>query len=105
MVSFLTAEEAAALIDAPDLTRWEGRRDRALLVLAIQTGLRVSELVGLDCNKVVLGTGAHVLCEGKGRKERAVPLTVATQDVLRVCGTNAPESRRIRCFPLGPGGA
>jgi site-specific recombinase XerD len=84
MVSFLTAKEAAALIDAPDLTRWEGRRDRALLVLAVQTGLRVSELIGLNCNKVVLGTGAHVRCEGKGRKERAVPLTVVTQDVLRV---------------------
>ena len=56
-VSFLTAEGAAALIDAPDLQRWEGRRDRALLVLALQTGLRVSELIGLDCADVVLGTG------------------------------------------------
>src|SRR6266516_3913439 len=54
-ISFLTAKEAAALIDAPDQQRWEGRRDRALLMLALQTGLRVSELIGLDCADVVLG--------------------------------------------------
>lgn len=83
-VSYLSAEEAAALIDAPDLQRWEGRRDRALLVLALQAGLRVSELIGLDCADVVLGTGGHVRCEGKGRKQRAVPLTNSAQKVLRV---------------------
>ena len=83
-VSFLTAEEAAAFIDAPDMHRWEGRRDRALLVLALQTGLRVSELIGLVCADVVLGTGGHVRCEGKGRKQRAVPLTRSAQQMLRV---------------------
>jgi site-specific recombinase XerD len=83
-VSFLSAEEAGALIDAPDLQRWEGRRDRALLVLALQAGLRVSELIGLDCADVVLGAGGYVQCEGKGRKQRAVPLTSAAQQVLRV---------------------
>ena len=83
-VSYLTAEEAAALIDAPDRQRWEGRRDRALLVVALQTGLRVSELIGLDCGAIVLGTGGHLRCEGKGRKQRAVPLTGSVQDVLRV---------------------
>src|SRR5206468_1549235 len=69
-VSYLTAEETAALIDAPDQTRWEGRRDRAMLVLAVQTGLRVSELIGLNCGDLTLGTGAHVRCEGKGRRQR-----------------------------------
>ena len=68
---------------APDQQRWEGRRDHALLVLAVQTGLRVSELTGLDCADVILGTGAHVRCEGKGRKQRAVPLTSSAQQVLR----------------------
>jgi site-specific recombinase XerD len=82
-MSFLNAEEAAALIDAPDLQRWEGRRDRALLVLGLHAGLRVSELIGLDCADVVLGTGGHVRCEGKGRKQRAVPLTRSAQQVLR----------------------
>lgn len=81
-VTFLTAPEATALIDAPDQTRWEGRRDRALLILAIQAGLRVSELTGLDCADVALGTGAHVRCEGKGRKQRAVPLTAPAQTIL-----------------------
>jgi len=81
-ISFLTAEEAEALIEAPDPTRWEGRRDRALLTLAIQAGLRVSELLALTCADIVLGTGAHVRCEGKGRKQRCVPLTVPTQAAL-----------------------
>ena len=83
-VSFLTQEEADALVNAPDLQRWEGRRDRALLVLALQSGLRVSELTGLGCGDVVLGSGAHVSCLGKGRKERAVPLTKRTQAVLQI---------------------
>jgi len=81
-ITFLTAEEAGVLIDAPDRTRWEGRRDRAILTLAIQAGLRVSELIGLGCADVVFGTGAHVHCEGKGRKQRSVPLTAVAQAVL-----------------------
>ena len=75
IVTFLTAAEIDALIAAPDPNRWEGRRDRALMLLAVQTGLRVSELTGLNCADVTLGAGANVRCEGKGRKQRAVPLT------------------------------
>jgi site-specific recombinase XerD len=82
-VSWLTPVEVEALLDAPDATRWEGRRDRALLLLAIQTGLRLSEIIGLSCGDVSLDAGAHVRCEGKGRKERCVPLTKATVAVLR----------------------
>lgn len=82
-VSFLTAREIEALVGAPDLTTWEGRRDRALILLGAQTGLRVSELTGLSCGDVFLGVGAHVRCDGKGRKERAVPLTAPTEAVLR----------------------
>jgi site-specific recombinase XerD len=74
VVTFLTATEIDALLAAPDLHRWEGRRDRALMTLAIQTGLRVSEIIGLDCGDLTLGVGANVRCEGKGRKQRAVPL-------------------------------
>src|SRR5664280_3475403 len=83
-VTFLTAEESQALIDAPDQLRWEGRRDRAMLILTIQAGLRVSELVGLGCGDVALGTGAHVRIEGNGRKQRAVPLTGQARAVLAV---------------------
>lgn len=82
-VSFLTRAELDALLAAPDLTTWEGRRDRALILLGAQTGLRVSELIGLNCGDVCLGSGAHVRCEGKGRRERAVPLTGPAEAVLR----------------------
>jgi site-specific recombinase XerD len=83
LVTFLTAPEIDALLAAPDTARWEGRRDRALMLLAIQTGLRVSELTGLNRNDVTLGTGASIRCQGKGRKQRAVPLTGPVQTLLR----------------------
>lgn len=83
-VSFLAPEEADALLSAPDRARWVGRRDHALLLLAIQTGLRVSELTALTCADVHLGPGAHVRCLGKGRKQRATPLTTQTIAVLTV---------------------
>jgi site-specific recombinase XerD len=81
-VTYLTKPEASALIQAPDRGRWEGRRDHAMLTLAVHAGLRVSELVGLNSGDVVLGTGAHVRCHGKGRKQRAVPLTADAHAVL-----------------------
>lgn len=84
IVTFLTAVEVDALVAAPDQCRWEGRRDRVLMLLAIQTGLRVSELTSLNCSDVTLGTGANVRCEGKGRKQRAVPLTSAVSRLLEV---------------------
>jgi len=73
-IDYLNRTEIEALIAAPDLTAWSGRRDYTLLLLALQTGLRVSELINLTCDDVVLGTGAHVRCMGKGRKERSTPL-------------------------------
>jgi site-specific recombinase XerD len=83
-VTFLTPIEVDALVAAPDPSRWEGRRDRVLMLLAIQTGLRASELTGLNCGDVTLGTGANLRCEGKGRKQRAVPLTGPVQTLLRL---------------------
>jgi site-specific recombinase XerD len=73
-VEFLTEEEVAAIVKAPDLTTWIGRRDRALLLLAAQTGLRNSEIRSLRRQDVELGTGPHVRCFGKGRKKRWTPL-------------------------------
>jgi site-specific recombinase XerD len=81
-VTFLDTDEMAALLAAPDRATWAGRRDHALLLLAIQTGLRASELVGLAVGDVVLGTGAHIRCMGKGRKERATPLRRETAKLL-----------------------
>lgn len=84
LVTFLTEQEVEALLAAPDRTGWTGRRDHALLLLAVQTGLRVSELICLRCADVHLGTGAYVSCLGKGRKERITPLIRGTVAVLRV---------------------
>jgi len=83
LVTFLTEAEVDALLAAPDRTRWRGRRDHALLVVTIQCGLRVSELTGLTCADIHLGSGAHLLCHGKGRKERATPLTKTTVGIVR----------------------
>jgi site-specific recombinase XerD len=83
LVTYLTDEEAAALLAAPDRSTWIGRRDHALLLLALETGLRVSELTGLTCGAVQLGSGAHVRCTGKGRKERITPLRREARAVLR----------------------
>jgi integrase/recombinase XerD len=84
IVRFLTADEIDAVLAAPDRATWLGRRDHALLLLACQTGLRVSELTSLTCGDIHLGTGAHVRCHGKGRKHRCTPLTSQTVKVLRV---------------------
>ena len=82
-IDYLSRDEIEAVIAAPDLTTWYGRRDRAMLVLALQTGLRVSELITLSCGDIVLGAGAHVRCMGKGRKERATPIRKDSVKVLR----------------------
>jgi site-specific recombinase XerD len=81
-VTFLDRDEMAALLAAPDRSTWTGRRDHAILLVALQTGLRASELIGLFCRDVVLGRGAHIRCTGKGRKERCTPLRRDTVTVL-----------------------
>ena len=81
-VEFLNRAEMEALLAASDLTTRLGRRDRAILMVALQTGLRSSEIIGLRRGNVVLGTGAHVRCEGKGRKQRCTPLRNETVKVL-----------------------
>ena len=81
-IEFLTRKEINALTNAPDQNSWIGRRDQTFLLTAAQTGLRVSELIGLCCKDVVLGTGAHVRCNGKGRKQRSTPLRRETADVM-----------------------
>jgi len=83
LVCFLTPGEVDALLAAPDRSSWLGHRDHALLVLAIQTGLRVSELTSLTATDLHLHEGPHVTCHGKGRKERATPLTRQTVAVLQ----------------------
>ena len=81
--SFLADTEMDALVSAPDLSTWCGRRDHVLLVVALRTGLRLSELTGLRCRDVELGTAAHVKCLGKGRKRRDTPLDKQSVGLLR----------------------
>ena len=82
-VEFLTEEETVALVAAPDTDTWLGRRDHAILLLAVQTGLRNSEITSLRRQDVELGAGAHVRCLGKGRKTRCTPLRPDVASVLK----------------------
>lgn len=106
LVSYLTDDEVDALLTACDQATWTGRRDHVLLLTAVQTGLRISELISLTGADLHLGTGAHVVCHGKGRKERSTPLTATTRDALRDwiseqgTGPNTPlfPTRQGRCL-------
>lgn len=104
LVSFLTSPEIDALLGAPDRGTWLGRRDHALLLVVLQCGLRVSELTGLRCADVVAGTGAHVRCHGKGRKERITPLTKETTAVLKVWSRERRGAPKEPLFPTRRGG-
>jgi integrase/recombinase XerD len=105
LVTFLTEEEVDALLAASDRATWTGRRDRAMLMLAAQTGLRASELTGLRCEDAHLGRGAHVSCLGKGRKQRITPLTPAMVAVLGVWLEERGEQAEAPLFPTRVGGA
>jgi site-specific recombinase XerD len=98
-IEFLNREEIDALLAVPNLSTWLGRRDRTLLLVGVQTGLRVSELIGLNCQDTVLGTGAHLRCLGKGRKQRCTPLRPETAKALNawLC-----ERRGLPDHPLFP---
>jgi integrase/recombinase XerD len=104
LVSFLTDDEVDALLAAPDRSNWIGRRDHALLLLAVQTGLRVSELTALACPDVEIGVGAHLRCHGKGRKERITPLTAQVSEVLRIWLTERQGGADDVVFPSRRGG-
>lgn len=102
-ISFLTRPEIDALLAAPDQRTWFGRRDHALLLVAVQTGLRLSELTALTRNDVTLGPGAHIRVIGKGRKERCAPLAKPTSDVLKAWLRGPPRGAAPLLFPTGRG--
>lgn len=99
VVTYFTEEEIEALLAAVDRGTWTGRRDRAMLALACQTGLRASELIALTVGDVHLGTGAHVSCLGKGRRQRITPLTAGTARLLEVW---MAERAGLQADPLFP---
>jgi site-specific recombinase XerD len=98
LVNFLTRPEAEALLGAPDLATPLGRRDHALMLLALQTGLRLSELISLSKEDLSLQTGAHVRVIGKGRKERCTPLAKRTIRVLRSWFRDPWCRKNVRLF-------
>jgi site-specific recombinase XerD len=102
-VTFLTTNECEAVINASPQDRWEGRRDRAMLTLTIQAGLRVSELIAVNCGDITVGTGGCVHVEGKGRKHRAVPLTNEAKAVLAVWMTERGGATGDPLFPTRTG--
>ena len=103
-VEFLTEEESAALLAAPDTRTWMGRRDRALLLLALQTGLRNSEITSLKRQDVRFGPGAHVRCLGKGRKLRSTPLRPEVVAVLKGWMSQQTGEPGDPVFPSSRGG-
>ena len=103
LVSFLSRQEVDALLAAPDQNTWSGRRDHALLLLAVQTGLRLSELTGLRHEDLYIGTGAHVRVIGKGRKERCTPLSKSTRAVLAAWIREPPRAEEQPLFPNARG--
>jgi integrase/recombinase XerD len=104
LVTFLSDEEIDALLAAPDRAHWTGRRDHALLLTMVQTGLRVSELTGLNCADITLTRGPHLHCHGKGRKQRITPLTPQTAQVLRVWRQERAGNPDDPLFPTSRGG-
>jgi site-specific recombinase XerD len=104
LVPFLCRQEVDALLAAPDQRTWSGRRDHALLLLAVQTGLRLSELTSLKHDDLHVGIGAHVRVIGKGRKERCTPLSKNTRAVLDAWVREPPLSGGQRLFPNARGG-
>ena len=103
-IEFLQREEIEALVAAPDTSTWLGRRDRTILLVLVQTGLRISELTSLRSESVALGASCHVRCEGKGRKHRCMPLR---RDVVAAVTTWIDEQRPApedHLFPSSRGG-
>ena len=104
LVNYLTRPEVEAVLGSVDKSTWIGRRNHALLLVAVQTGLRVSEITGLRQRDVVLGSGAYVRCEGKGRKERCTPLAKPTVAVLKAWIKEQGDDESRFLFPSSSGG-
>jgi site-specific recombinase XerD len=103
LVEFLTRPEVDALLAAPESRTWSGRRDHAFILVAVQTGLRLSEMTGLKRKDLILGTGAHLRITGKGRKERCIPLAKSTRTVLTSWLREPPRGDGDVLFPSARG--
>jgi site-specific recombinase XerD len=104
LVRFLTRPEVDALLAAPDRHTWFGRRDHAFIQMAVQTGLRLSEITAITRDDLVLQAGAHVRVIGKGRKERCTPLAKSTVAVLKAWLREPLRGDGRLLFPNAKGG-
>src|SRR4029077_15460453 len=104
IIEFLTPAEVDVLLAAPDPTTWTGRRDHALLAMTAQTGLRISEICSLTHDDIHLGTGPHIACTGKGRRQRITPLTRATVNTMTtyLAERMTRPGSALFCGPHGP---
>ena len=113
MISYLDRDEIDALLEAPDRTTWLGRRDHAMLLTAIQTGVRVSELVNLTIANLALGTGAYLRVSGRAARnaarrspgDRHRPRVVAARTARRAARSAVPEPPRRPADPQSIRGA
>src|SRR5881296_2878899 len=103
LVQFLTRAEVEALLAAPDQRTWSGLRDHAFILVAVQTGLRLSEMTGLKRTDLILGTGAHVRVVGKGRKERCTPIAKSPRTVLKAWLREPQRGDKDVLFPNAKG--
>lgn len=103
LLTYLTEQEVDALLGSCDQSRWTGRRDHTMFALTVQTGLRISELAGLDSRDVTLATGANVHTVGKGRKERRTPLVPATRAILKAWLAECAGAPTDPLFPTTTG--
>jgi integrase/recombinase XerD len=104
LIGFLTRTEIEALLAAVDCRTWIGRRDYAFLLVAMQTGLRLSEITAVRREDLILGPGAHIHCVGKGRKERGTPLTKVARRVLQAWMKEPWPIKSAFLFPSISGG-
>ena len=103
LLTYLTDTEVNALLAACNQATWTGRRDHTMLALTIQTGLRISELIALNCQDITLGTGANVHTIGKGRKARRTPLTPTIRTVLKAWLAERAGAPHAPLFPTRTG--
>lgn len=105
LISYLNEDEIDALLAAPDIALWTGRRDQMMFALVINTGLRISELISLTTTNIHTGTSPYIECEGKGRRHRATPISTKTRDQIRDYLTERNARPGIALFPGPRGGA
>src|SRR5262249_4608641 len=103
VINFLNHQEVESLLAAPNQQTWSGRRDHALILLTVQTGARLSEITGLQREDIVFGVGAHIRLMGKGRKQRCVPLTRVTAQLLKAWLREPPRGNTGILFPNARG--